>query len=207
MPAHDATSEHQFGEMKNRLRTQGGFTYDPRQKDFVSSGYSVAAHPAAELRISQTEHRAGAGTEHLQGYIAGSAPLWNQQKGKDRGQEMIGGWRSDDADVLDIPKVFPATPAGHMKSRHAQILRNQEASFSLHEGTEDTNPWFTGSATTPPAHMASQFPEFGNVVAKNRNAALDPQKYPEITHWSDAPTRNAGFERESKIKARRAAQP
>lgn len=206
MTAHEATSDHQFGEMKRRLGSEGGFTYDPRKRDFVTEGYSVAAHPAAELRISQTAHRSGASEAHLQGYIAGSAPLWSQQKGKGRGNEMIGGWRSDDADVLDVPKVFPATPEGHMKSRQAQVLRGQEASFSLHDMEEDPNPWFTGSKSTPPAHMASQFPEFGNLVAKKPNLSLDPEKYPETASWSQQPVREAGYERQSRIKARRAAQ-
>jgi hypothetical protein len=201
MSAHDATSPHQFGEMKNRLASQGGFTYDPRKKDFVTEGYSVAAHPAAELRV-----HGGASEAHLQGYVAGSAPLWSQQKGKGRGNEMIGGWRSDDADVLDVPKVFPASPIGHQKSRQAQILRNQEASFSLHGMEEDTNPWFSGSASTPPAHMSSKFPEFGSIVKNKPNVALDPQKYPEVTHWVDQPVRNAENQRQGKIKARRAAQ-
>jgi hypothetical protein len=188
-------NEHQFGEMKNRLATQGGFTYDPRKRDFVTSGYAVAAHPAAELRVpgEASEH-------HLEGYTIGSAPLWQQQKSRGRGQEMIGGWRSENADVLDIPKVFPATPIGHQKSRQAQVLRNQEASFSLHEGAEDTNPWFAGTKSLPPGRLSQQFPEFGNVVAKNRTAAIDPEKYPEISHWSDAPVRQAGYEHEAKIK-------
>lgn len=198
--------EHQFGEMKSRLSSEGGFTYDPRKRDFVSSGYSVGAHPAAELRIARTEHQSGATEPHLEGYVKGSAPIWSQQKGGNRGQEMIGGWRSDDADVLDIPKVFPATPQGHTKSRQAQVLRNQEASFSLHEGTEDPNPWFTGSASTPQTAHAAKFPEFTNVVRTNRQAALDPERYPETASWASGPADRATWGRENKIKARRAAQ-
>jgi hypothetical protein len=201
MTASENLNPHQTGEMKRRLESEGGFTYNPRSKSFVSEGYSVAAHPAAELRV-----HGGADEAHLQGYIAGSAPLWSQQKGKGRGNEMIGGWRSDTADVLDIPKVFPASPEGHTKSRQAQVLRGQEASFSLHGMEEDPNPWFTGSASTPPAHLASQFPEFGNLVAKKPNVSLDPEKYPETASWSQQPVREAGYARESKIKARRAAQ-
>jgi len=127
---------HQFGEMQTRLSSEGGFTYNPRSKQFITSGYSVAAHPAAEMRVA-----GGADIPHLQGFVMGSAPIWTQQKSKNRGQEMIGGWRSGDTDVLDIPKVFPANPQGHMKSRQAQLLRNQEASFALHEGREEINPF------------------------------------------------------------------
>ena len=125
----EVTSPHQFGEMHRRLKEEGGFTYDPRKKDFVTEGYSVAAHPAAELTVPHAE--GGASEAHIEGYTVGSAPVWQQQKAKGRGQETIGGWRSDEGekDVLDLPKVYPATPTGHMKSRQAQILRNQEASF------------------------------------------------------------------------------
>lgn len=203
MTASESTSPHQFGEMHRRLQ-EGGFTYDPRKKDFVTSGYSVAAHPAAELPIAHD--KGGVSESHIEGYTVGSAPVWQQQKAKGRGQEMIGGWRDDAGgkDVLDIPKVFPATPTGHTKSRQAQILRNQEASFSLHDMEEDVNPWFTGSEATgaTPGHMSAQFPEFANVVAKNPNAALDPEKYPEIASWANKPTREAGYAKEQKRKAR-----
>jgi hypothetical protein len=202
MTASESTSPHQFGEMHRRLAAEKGFTYDPRKKDFVTEGYSVAAHPAAELTVPHSA--GGASEQHIEGYTVGSAPLWQQQKAKGRGQEMIGGWRSDEGekDVLDIPKVFPATPSGHMKSRQAQILRNQEASFSLHEGEEDVNPWFTGSETAAPGRLSAQFPEFANLAAKNPNAALDPEKYPEIASWADKPVREAGYAKEAKRKAR-----
>src|SRR4051812_5914337 len=163
-----ATSDHQFGEMKSRLDTQGGFTYDPRKRDFVTSGYSVAAHESAELKESHSE--GGVTEQHIRGFVKGSAPTWQQQKSQGRGQEMIGGWRDDEGgkDVLDLPKVFPATPVGHQKSRQAQVLRNQEASFSLHEMSADPNPWFTGSNTTAPGRMSAQFPEFGAIASKKK---------------------------------------
>jgi hypothetical protein len=204
MTASESTSPHQFGEMHRRLAENKGFTYDPRKKDFVTEGYSVAAHPAAELTVPHTE--GGATEAHIEGYTVGSAPVWANQKSKGRGQEMIGGWRTDEGgkDVLDIPKVFPATPTGHAKSRESQILRNQEASYSLHEDAEDPNPWFTGSEATgaAPGRLSAQFPEFGNLVAKNPQAALDPEKYPEIASWANKPTREAGYEKEAKRKAR-----
>jgi hypothetical protein len=196
-------NEHQFGEMQSRLSTVGGFTYDPRKRNFVTSGYSVAAHKAAEMKVPLGE--GGAQKAHLEGYVKGSAPIWQAQKGQGRGQEMIGGWRSDHHDVIDLPKVFPATPTGHQKSRQAQILRNEQASYSLHEGAEDTNPWFTGSSTASPGRLSQQFPEFSAVVSRRRDAALDPQQYPEIAHWSDAPVRQAGYEREATIAKRRAS--
>ena len=113
MTASESTSPHQFGEMHRRLKRGKGFTYDPRKQDFVTEGYSVAAHPAAELTVPHTE--GGATEAHIEGYTVGSAPVWASQKSKGRGQEMIGGWRTDEGgkDVLDIPKVFPATPTGH----------------------------------------------------------------------------------------------
>lgn len=189
-------SEHQFGEMHKRL-SEGGFTYNPRSRQFVTSGYSVAAHPAAELRIE-----GGAKREHLEGYVAGSAPLWQQQKAKGRGQEMIGGWKDVNADVLDVPKVFPATTAGHAKSRQAQILRGQQASFALHTFEEDPNPWYQGDPTAEPpkapGRMAGKFPEFAHLAATKPQEALNPEKYPEIESWASAPTRQAEFHRQRK---------
>jgi len=177
-----AYNEHQFGEMHRRLSEEGGFTYNPRSKQFVSSGYSVAAHPAAELRIPQSE------TSHaaLAGYVAGSAPTWKGEGKKGAGQEMIGGWRSEHHDVLDIPKVFPATPSGHTKSRRAQVLRGQEASFSLHEGAEDVNPFH------PSSRLSEQFPEFSRLAANRPEVALEQ---PEIAAWAEGPSRKAAFQR------------
>ena len=102
---------------------------------------------------------------------------------------MIGGWRSDTSDVLDIPKVFPATPAGHEKSRHAQVLRHQEASFSLHEGAEEANPWHPTTG-----RLSKQFPEFAHMADKNPRLALEQ---PEISAWAGAPTRQAQWAKEA----------
>ncbi len=174
---------HQFGEILRRLDEEGGFTYDPRTGEFPSSGYSVAAHPAAELTVT---HPGGVTEAHLEGYVAGSAPIWKQQKAKGRGQEMIGGWGS----TLDLPKVFPATPVGHAKSREAQVLREQKASFSLHEMAEDINPWSPrqpGDDEHPAIGkmMRGDFPEFEHALRQNRGKALEQN--PEISAWTRAP--------------------
>ena len=185
-----AELSHQFKEMHRRLG-EGGFTYDPRARAFVSSGFSVAAHPGAELKVTHAE--GGVTPGDIRGFTKGSQPVWSQQKSRDRGQEMIGGWKDVEGgkDVLDLPKVFPATPAGHTKSRRAQILRNQEASWVLHEDRPDKNPWFTGSSTTPSTTVAQHFPEFANVVRKHPQAALDPERYPETAAWAEGPARRA----------------
>jgi hypothetical protein len=188
MPRADHYNEHQFGEMHRRLGAEGGFTYDPRKKGFVTEGYSVAAHPAAELRVPEKE----TSTQTLAGYLAGSAPVWKAQVSKGRGQEMIGGWRSEGQDVLDIPKVFPATPTGHMKSRQAQILRGEEASWSLHENQPDPNPWHPTAG-----RLSAQFPEFAHMAEKRPGQAM---QQPEIAAWVEKPTRVAGWEKESRIK-------
>ena len=184
---------HQFGEIINRLKSEGGFTYDPRTGEFPSSGYSVAAHPAAELTV---EHPEGVTEAHVEGYVAGSAPIWKQQKAKGRGQEMIGGWGT----TLDLPKVYPATPTGHTKSREAQILREQKASFSLHEMAEDVNPW-SPRQPEDDEHpdigkmMRGKFPEFENAIRKNPRKALEE---PEISAWTQAPQVRAQAQRKRR---------
>ncbi len=186
-------NEHQFGEIVNRLHSEGGFTYDPRTRSFPDSGFSVAAHPAAEMTVT---HPAGVTEAHVQGYIAGSAPLWKQDKGKGKGQEMIGGW----GNTLDLPKVYPATPTGHTKSREAQVLREQKASFSLHEMAEDVNPWSPrqpdeGEHPDIGKMMRGKYPEFEAMVRKSPNKALDQ---PEISAWTQAPQVRAKVQRKRR---------
>jgi hypothetical protein len=186
MTASESTSQHQFGEMHRRLSEEGGFTYNPREKSFVTSGYSVAAHPAAELRTPTSE----TSTQTLSGYVAGSAPTWKGGTAKGgRGQEMIGGWRSESHDVLDIPKVYPATPTGHTKSRRAQVLRGQEASFSLHGMEEEPNPFHSAS------HLSAQLPEFSRLAMNRPEVAL---QQPEIAAWTEGPQRKALAQRKGR---------
>ena len=121
---------------------------------------------------------------------------------------MIGGWRAPSGrDVLDLPKVFPATPTGQTKSRQAQILRRQAASFSIHEMEEDVNPWYPGTSEAPPGRMVERYPEFAGLAAKRPDLATDPTKYPEITNWTEAPQRKAHVERALKIRQARGASP
>jgi hypothetical protein len=182
-------NEHQFGEMKRRLSEEGGFTYDPRKQEFATKGYSVAAHPAAELRIPQER----TSPEALAGYVAGSAPTWTGTKKKGgAGQEMIGGWRSEHHDVLDLPKVYPATAEGHTKSRRAQILRTQEASYALHTGAEDVNPWH-------PSHLSAQLPEYAGLLRNRPEKALEQ---PEVQAWTEGPMRRAQWDREKRQQGR-----
>jgi hypothetical protein len=146
----------------------------------------VAAHPAAELTVTHPE---GITEGHVQGYVAGSAPIWKQQKAQGRGQEMIGGWGK----TLDLPKVFPASPTGHSKSRQAQVLRDQKASFSLHEMAEDVNPWSTRQPDEDEhpdigKMMRGDYPEFENAIRKNRTKAMEE---PEIKAWTEGPVRRA----------------
>jgi hypothetical protein len=182
---------HQFDEILGRLKSEGGFTYDPRTGTFPTSGYSVAAHPAAEM---VSEHPAGVTREHLEGFIAGSAPVWKQDRGGSKGREMIGGW----GNTLDLPKLYPATPAGHQKSREAQILREQKASFSLHDMAEEPNPWSPrqpdeGEHPDIGRMMRGKFPEFEHMVRTNPSLAL---QQPEIKAWAESPQLRAHFERD-----------
>lgn len=203
MAAQDHLSMHQTGEMVSRLSEHGGFTYDPRKKTFPTKGYTVAAHQAAELEV-----KGGISEDHLQGYIAGSAPTWSSgaqapiPKGgskKDRGKVMVGGWRSGDKDYVDLPKLYPDTPTGHQKSREAQVLRGQKAGFSLHDLADDPNPW-SPRAPDKDEHqdisrLSAQFPEFAHMASKSPYLAL---QQPEIQAWTQGPTRRAGWEREKR---------
>lgn len=189
----ESTNPHQFGEILSSLRDTGGFTYDPRKQQMVTEGYSVAAHRSAELTVKD---EGGITQSHLEGYIAGSAPIWKQGgRGKNRGQEMIGGWGR----TLDLPKVYPATPGGHEKSRRAQILRDEKAGFSIHGMADDPNPWSTRQPDPEEGEHPSigkmsrgKFPEFAAMVAKNPRQALEQ---PEVSAWTKGPTVQARVQR------------
>jgi len=132
--------EHQWGDLAMRMQ-RGGFTYNPRTQTYPTSGIAVAAHPGAELKVPHSE--GGATLGDIRGFVKGSQPIWSVQHAAGKGQEHIGAWRdeAEHKDVLDLPKVFPETPSGHMKSRQALLLRNQESSFHLSDYHTELNPY------------------------------------------------------------------
>jgi hypothetical protein len=139
MSAQDVTSEHQFGEMHRKLNEEGGFTYNPRSKRFVSEGFAVATKPEAAFEVPVS--RGGADETHLSAYTQGSAPTWSPEDSPTH----IGGWdRPYDpkAHVLDLPDVYPATPEGEVQARGATLEHNQEAYNALHRDFTDVgNPF------------------------------------------------------------------
>lgn len=143
--------EHQWGDLAMRMQ-RGGFTYDPRTQTFPTSGIAVAAHPGAELKVPHSE--GGASLGDIRGFVKGSQPLWSQRRAQGRGQEHIGGWRDEAGgkDVLDLPKVYPETPSGQMKSRQALTLRDQEASFHLSDYHTELNPYHSETRANYDVH-------------------------------------------------------
>lgn len=127
-------SDQQFGTMAKRMRTRGGFTFDPHTKTFATSGYSVAAYPEAELTLAPQHSTPQA----IKSYASGAAPTFQRDP-----EAHLGGWAPGGRkrDVYDIAKVFPATSEGHAASRQAQLDTNQEASFHLHSFHTEYNPF------------------------------------------------------------------
>jgi hypothetical protein len=164
----------QFNEMLGRLKTEGGFTYNPRYNRFDTEGYAVATRPEAERRIPVAEttpqHLADYATEH--GSVLAKAP------------EYMGGWRSDSHDVLDVTKVYPATPEGHTASRYQALKHDQEATYALHTGEEETNPFHSSS---------ERFPEFA-ALARSGSVSRTLKQSPEVNAWVRSPMRRAGRE-------------
>jgi hypothetical protein len=191
MAAHDNVSGHQFGKMHEKLQ-EGGFTYDPNKRDFPKSGWVVAAHPEAELRVPAGH----ATTDVIHGYVAGSAPTW-----KGKGETTVGGWQSEAGqDVLDIGKRHPATPAGQTESRRAQIRGRQEAGYGLHkpwEEAEDVNPFIGQHGPPTPGevpHPSRAMPEFSKLVENRPEVAL---QQPEIQAWTESPQRKVAMRRKA----------
>lgn len=133
------TSEHQFGEMRRQLEDQGGFTYNPRSRQFISEGYAVATKP--EAVYERPLSKGGATPSHLSAYVQGSAPTWSAPDSPTH----IGGWNrpyDPKAHVLDLPDVYPATPEGETQARHATLEHDQEAYNALHRDfTDVANPY------------------------------------------------------------------
>ena len=164
------TSPHQFKEMHASLQ-EGGFTYNPRSRQLVSEGFSVAVHSDATHEAPHGAMSPG----HIEAYTKGSAPLWNAPGAT----EHIGGWKRPYAplnDVLDLPRVHPATGAGETAARHDTITHGEEAYSALHRGfTDVSNPFHPATA------LGKQFPEFSR---------LSPEKQleqPEIQSWINSP--------------------
>lgn len=132
-------SRHQFGGMYKALREQGGFTYNPRTRQFVNEGFAVATHPEATFEVPTAE--GGADTMHLAAYTHGSAATWSPEDSPTH----IGGWNrpyDPEAHVLDLPDVYPASPEGEVQARHATMAHDQEAYNALHRGFTDVdNPF------------------------------------------------------------------
>ena len=140
MSVEDITSGHQFAEMHRMLsESGGGFTYNPRSREFVSEGFSVATKPAATFEVPVAS--GGADPTHLSAYVQGSAPTWSPADSPTH----IGGWNrpyAPKAHVLDLPDVFPATPQGEVQARHASLEHDQEAYNALHRDfTDVANPF------------------------------------------------------------------
>jgi hypothetical protein len=173
----------QFQEASRRLRDPEikGFTMD-QQGNFLDSGFSVGAYADKERRhpIEDTD-AAVIGDYHEN--IGHPDPL-----------DTTGGWNSGQQGVLDVSRVFPASPQGHAQSRRQQILSGQEASYVLHTDQEEFNPFHEASigsriAGAPPtdAQNPHPYPEFVRAAKANPRAALDPTKNPEIAAWADGP--------------------
>lgn len=132
--AVDRLSRFQFGELAERMRKSGGFTYDPRTKTYPSEGI-VVADPGRERVL-------GLSTEaDMQAYVG--------QHGERMMEEGMhfGGWASGkkgqpSRDVLDVSQVIPVHPRGHHIAdvHHRMHVNRQDAANDLATFDDIPNP-------------------------------------------------------------------
>jgi hypothetical protein len=127
-------SDGQFGEMAGRLRTNRGFTFDPRTGTYPSEGIAVA-DPGAE------QVHGLAGEPELRKYVMKHAARLGEEG------MHVGGWASrkpneDQRDVLDVSRVITEHPRGHhIAEVHQRMhVNRQDAANDLSTFEDIDNP-------------------------------------------------------------------
>ena len=130
----DRLSLFQFGDLSERMRKQGGFTYNPRTRTHPSEGIAVA-EPGHEKVL-------GLSTEaDLQDYVSGHGEAMMPEG------MHFGGWASGKEgqparDVLDVTRVIPVHPRGHHIAdvHHRMHVNRQDAANDLSTFEDIPNP-------------------------------------------------------------------
>ena len=192
-------SEHhpQYGEMVAKLKAPpeeggGGFTYNPRKHKFETEGYAVSPYPQHEAArpAAETTPRRMREYHEEHGELLAEKP------------HMMGGWRekgkAGTQDVLDISKVYPPTGGGQSAARYQAVKHGQRATYAMHLGEEDPNPFHPLPLKKGEVAPAKGFPEFrrvGSAVAEGRMSMSQAMKrHPEISSWVQSPSRRETFE-------------
>lgn len=130
----DRLSRYQFGELAEKLRKSGGFTYDPRTQTYPSEGIAVA-DPGAEEPLGL------AGEPELKRYV-----MKHGERLMEPGMHF-GGWASakkgePERDVLDVSQVLPVDPMGHYMAdvHHRMHVNRQDAANDLSDFSDIPNP-------------------------------------------------------------------
>jgi hypothetical protein len=163
----------QYGEMVRRMGEEGGFTYNPRKDIYETEGWAVSPHKEAEQVTPSGET-----SPALMGaYHAKHEDLLSQKP------NMMGGWRNEGSDYLDVSKVYPPTGGGQSAARYQAVKHSQEATFNLGTFQEDPNPFMN----------AEKYPEFHALATSGQSMSQVMKKSPEIEAWVQGPSRREKF--------------
>jgi hypothetical protein len=127
-------TRYPYGELSEKMRKSGGFTFDPRTGTYPSEGIAVA-EPGAE-KVHEI-----AGEPEIKRYaLKHDAQL--MQPGM-----HLGGWASGKKgetprDVLDVTGVIPEHPRGHHMAEvhHRMHVNRQDAANDLSDFSDIDNP-------------------------------------------------------------------
>ena len=116
------------GKLLNALKTDGGFTYDPKKGEIVKVG-SVKGIAVARPGTEQIVGRGDIGREDFANAVADAIEKHGDDFGKGA---MLGGWYSEDRDayMVEVTDVFPDRDSAIKAGRE----RNQEGIFDLGTG-------------------------------------------------------------------------
>lgn len=176
----------QYGEMVQKLGAEGGFTYNPRKDKFETSGWAVSPYPQHESIRPQAEST----PERMAGYHEEHADLLGEKP------HMMGGWRNEGSDYLDVSKLYPPTGGGQSAARYQSVKHNQLASMNLGTFEEDVNPFHSAGKAgpdTPITSLNEKFPEFAHLASSGNSMSQIMKKSPEMEAWINSPSRSERF--------------
>jgi hypothetical protein len=127
-------SRYPYGELSEKMRKSGGFTFDPRTGTYPSEGIAVA-DPGAEAPMGI------AGEPEIKRYV-----MQHGSRLMEPGMHL-GGWASAKKgeaprDVLDVSRVIPEHPRGHhIAEVHQRMhVNRQDAANDLSTFEDIPNP-------------------------------------------------------------------
>lgn len=114
------------------METEGGFTFDPATKGPVTKGYAVAVRPPSGKDWRSFEPGSLTG-EDIARFVFDYFGMLASESGTRRGARLVvGGWRAEDRDALDIVRVYDSRERALWQAKAAK----QDAIFDLSAGEE-----------------------------------------------------------------------